>query len=199
MLSKVLPDVGKVFRLEVVVDQPLDAVYSELVDNMEQMGDWNPSVEEVKVGNACGCTHTHAAPSGIGPRSHFVHRCRDVPAHSLGTRKLDFALSASCCRRSGSAAGALLPQEWVCSRLSAGNALHGRAAARAVVNFTVTGGETAQHPSGRDEFAIPQLVWNKRSTFPSQVLNSNVLWSGMKHVCAVFLTLSVKVFVRACV
>ena len=52
MLSKVLPDVGKVFRLEVVVDQPLDAVYSELVDNMEQMGDWNPSVKEVKVGGA---------------------------------------------------------------------------------------------------------------------------------------------------
>lgn len=52
MLSKVLPDVGKVFRLEVVVDQPLDAVYSELVDNMEQMGDWNPNVKEVKVGSA---------------------------------------------------------------------------------------------------------------------------------------------------
>lgn len=51
MLSKVLPDVGKVFRLEVVVDQPLDAVYSELVDNMEQMGDWNPNVKEVKVGH----------------------------------------------------------------------------------------------------------------------------------------------------
>lgn len=51
VLSKVLPDVGKVFRLEVVVEQPLDAVYSELVDNMEQMGDWNPSVKEVKVGS----------------------------------------------------------------------------------------------------------------------------------------------------
>lgn len=50
VLSKVLPDVGKVFRLEVVVDQPLDTVYGELVDNMEQMGDWNPNVKEVKVG-----------------------------------------------------------------------------------------------------------------------------------------------------
>ncbi|XP_027562065.1 steroidogenic acute regulatory protein, mitochondrial isoform X1 [Neopelma chrysocephalum] len=48
VLSKVLPDVGKVFRLEVVVDQPLDSVYGELVDNMEQMGDWNPNVKEVK-------------------------------------------------------------------------------------------------------------------------------------------------------
>lgn len=53
MLSKVLPDVGKVFRLEVVVDQPLDTVYSELVDNMEQMGDWNPNVKEVRVGDVC--------------------------------------------------------------------------------------------------------------------------------------------------
>ncbi|KFV48527.1 hypothetical protein N341_08634, partial [Tyto alba] len=49
VLSKVLPDTGKVFRLEVVVEQPLDAVYSELVDNMEQMGDWNPNVKEVKI------------------------------------------------------------------------------------------------------------------------------------------------------
>lgn len=49
MLSKVLPDVGKVFRLEVVVDQPLDSLYDELVERMEQMGDWNPNVQEVKV------------------------------------------------------------------------------------------------------------------------------------------------------
>lgn len=49
VLSKVLPDVGKVFRLEVVVDQPLDSVYGELVERMEQMGDWNPNVKEVKV------------------------------------------------------------------------------------------------------------------------------------------------------
>lgn len=54
MLSKVLPDVGKVFRLEVVVDQPLDTVYGELVDNMEQMGDWNPSVKEIKVAPGWG-------------------------------------------------------------------------------------------------------------------------------------------------
>uniref|UniRef100_A0A669PUF1 Steroidogenic acute regulatory protein, mitochondrial n=1 Tax=Phasianus colchicus TaxID=9054 RepID=A0A669PUF1_PHACC len=62
VLSKVLPDVGKVFRLEVVVDQPLDAVYSELVDNMEQMGDWNPSVKEVKVGGT-GCSWGQQNPA----------------------------------------------------------------------------------------------------------------------------------------
>jgi len=71
VLSKVLPDVGKVFRLEVVVDQPLDAVYSELVDNMEQMGDWNPSVKEVKVG-AAGCPWGQQDPAGpaVLPGSH---------------------------------------------------------------------------------------------------------------------------------
>lgn len=58
VLSKVLPDVGKVFRLEVVVDQPLDTVYGELVDNMEQMGDWNPNVKEVRVGNVCQTCHS---------------------------------------------------------------------------------------------------------------------------------------------
>ncbi|OXB75071.1 UNVERIFIED_CONTAM: hypothetical protein H355_015432 [Colinus virginianus] len=82
VLSKVLPDVGKVFRLEVVVDQPLDAVYSELVDNMEQMGDWNPSVKEVKILQKIGkdtlITHeTAAAAPGnvVGPRDFVSVRC----------------------------------------------------------------------------------------------------------------------------
>lgn len=49
MLSKVLPDVGKVFRLEVVLDQQPDDLYEELVENMESMGEWNPNVKQVKV------------------------------------------------------------------------------------------------------------------------------------------------------
>lgn len=50
-----LPDVGKVFRLEVVVDQPLNSVYDELVERMEQMGDWNPSIKEIKVRDSTAC------------------------------------------------------------------------------------------------------------------------------------------------
>lgn len=50
MLSKVIPDVGKVFRLEVVVDQPVERLYEELVEHMEAMGEWNPNVKEIKVG-----------------------------------------------------------------------------------------------------------------------------------------------------
>ncbi|NWY07362.1 STAR protein, partial [Nothoprocta ornata] len=82
VLSKVLPDVGKVFRLEVVVEQPLDAVYSELVDNMEQMGDWNPNVQEVKILQKIGkdtvITHEKAAASPgniVGPRDFVSVRC----------------------------------------------------------------------------------------------------------------------------
>lgn len=49
MLSKVVPDVGKVFRLEVVLDQPMERLYEELVERMEAMGEWNPNVREIKV------------------------------------------------------------------------------------------------------------------------------------------------------
>ncbi|KAM6341833.1 steroidogenic acute regulatory protein, mitochondrial [Podargus strigoides] len=82
VLSKVLPDVGKVFRLEVVVDQPLDTVYGELVDRMEQMGDWNPSVQEVKILQKIGkdtvITHEKAAATPgniVGPRDFVSVRC----------------------------------------------------------------------------------------------------------------------------
>ncbi|NXN51913.1 STAR protein, partial [Rynchops niger] len=82
VLSKVLPDVGKVFRLEVVVDQPLDTVYSELVDNMEQMGDWNPNVKEIKILQKIGkdtvITHEKAAATPgniVGPRDFVSVRC----------------------------------------------------------------------------------------------------------------------------
>ena len=47
-----IPDVGKVFRLEVVVDQPMEKLYEELVERMEAMGEWNPNVKEIKVGRA---------------------------------------------------------------------------------------------------------------------------------------------------
>lgn len=54
MLSKVVPDVGKVFRLEVVVDQPMERLYEELVERMEAMGEWNPNVKEIKVRRSPG-------------------------------------------------------------------------------------------------------------------------------------------------
>lgn len=44
-----LPDVGKVFKLEVMLDQQPSDLFGELVGNMEQMADWNPNVKQVKV------------------------------------------------------------------------------------------------------------------------------------------------------
>ncbi|XP_057608177.1 steroidogenic acute regulatory protein, mitochondrial isoform X2 [Chionomys nivalis] len=81
VLSKVVPDVGKVFRLEVVVDQPMDRLYEELVDRMEAMGEWNPNVKEIKVLQKIGkntiITHELAAAAGnlVGPRDFVSVRC----------------------------------------------------------------------------------------------------------------------------
>ncbi|XP_038602162.1 steroidogenic acute regulatory protein, mitochondrial [Tachyglossus aculeatus] len=82
VLSKVLPDVGKVFRLEVVVDQPMQMLYEELVERMEQMGDWNPNVKEIKVLQKIGkdtvITHETAAETPgniVGPRDFVSIRC----------------------------------------------------------------------------------------------------------------------------
>ncbi|KAM6965152.1 steroidogenic acute regulatory protein, mitochondrial [Aplochiton taeniatus] len=82
VLSKVLPDIGKVFKLEVVLDQPSDSLYGELVDNMEQMGEWNPNVKQVKilqrVGQDTMVTHEVAAETPgnvVGPRDFVSVRC----------------------------------------------------------------------------------------------------------------------------
>lgn len=82
VLSKMVPDVGKVFRLEVVVDQPMDRLYEELVDRMEAMGEWNPNVKEIKVLQRIGkdtvITHELAAAAAgnlVGPRDFVSVRC----------------------------------------------------------------------------------------------------------------------------
>lgn len=49
VLSKTIPNIGKVFKLEVILEQHLHSLYEELVGNMEQMGEWNPRVKQVKV------------------------------------------------------------------------------------------------------------------------------------------------------
>ncbi|XP_041089684.1 steroidogenic acute regulatory protein, mitochondrial [Polyodon spathula] len=82
VLSKVLPDIGKVFKLEVVLDQYPDHLYGELVDNMEQMGEWNPNVKQVKILQRIGqdtmVTHEMAAETAgniVGPRDFVSVRC----------------------------------------------------------------------------------------------------------------------------
>ncbi|XP_013862676.1 steroidogenic acute regulatory protein, mitochondrial [Austrofundulus limnaeus] len=82
VLSKVLPDVGKVFKLEVVLEQHPDSLYEELVENMEQMGEWNPKVKEVKILQKIGqdimITHEVSAETPgnvVGPRDFVNVRC----------------------------------------------------------------------------------------------------------------------------
>uniref|UniRef100_G3PDB8 Steroidogenic acute regulatory protein, mitochondrial n=1 Tax=Gasterosteus aculeatus aculeatus TaxID=481459 RepID=G3PDB8_GASAC len=82
VLSKVLPDVGKVFKLEVMLEQHPDNLYKELVGNMEQMGDWNPNVKQVKILQKIGkdtmVTHEVAAETPgnvVGPRDFVSVRC----------------------------------------------------------------------------------------------------------------------------
>ncbi|XP_061116590.1 steroidogenic acute regulatory protein, mitochondrial [Conger conger] len=82
VLSKVLPDIGKVFKLEVLLDQRPDNLYGELVDNMEQMGEWNPNVKQVKILQRIGqdtmVTHEMAAETPgnvVGPRDFVSVRC----------------------------------------------------------------------------------------------------------------------------
>ncbi|XP_010874421.1 steroidogenic acute regulatory protein, mitochondrial [Esox lucius] len=82
VMSKMLPDVGKVFKLEVLLDQRSDNLYGELVDNMEQMGEWNPNVKEVKILQKIGpetmVTHEVSGPTPgnvVGPRDFVSVRC----------------------------------------------------------------------------------------------------------------------------
>lgn len=82
VLSKVLPDIGKVFKLEVMLEQPSDSLYEELVGNMEQMGDWNPNVKQVKILQKIGqdtmVTHEVSAETPgnvVGPRDFVSVRC----------------------------------------------------------------------------------------------------------------------------
>ncbi|XP_012671313.2 steroidogenic acute regulatory protein, mitochondrial [Clupea harengus] len=88
VLSKVLPDIGKVFKLEVVLDQHPDDLYNELVGNMEQMGDWNPNVKQVKI------------LQKIGQDTMVTHEVSaETPGNVVGTR--DF-VSVRCAKRRGS-------------------------------------------------------------------------------------------------
>ncbi|XP_077571784.1 steroidogenic acute regulatory protein, mitochondrial [Stigmatopora nigra] len=89
VLSKILPGIGKVFRLEVLLEQHPDSLYGELVGNMEQMGDWNPNVKQVKI------------LQKIGKDTVVTHELSgDTPGNVVGPR--DF-VSVRCAKRRGSA------------------------------------------------------------------------------------------------
>lgn len=47
--SKVIPGTGKVFRLEAVLDASVDELYDILFVRVEEMHQWNPSIQQIKV------------------------------------------------------------------------------------------------------------------------------------------------------
>ncbi|KAM7169773.1 steroidogenic acute regulatory protein, mitochondrial-like [Macrochelys suwanniensis] len=49
VLSTVLPRLGKVFRMETVLDVPVDQLFYELFEKLEQMPEWNPALSRVKI------------------------------------------------------------------------------------------------------------------------------------------------------
>uniref|UniRef100_UPI00398EB537 steroidogenic acute regulatory protein-like n=1 Tax=Pristiophorus japonicus TaxID=55135 RepID=UPI00398EB537 len=61
VVSKVLPGIGKVFKLEAVLDATMEHVYNELYEKIDQMSLWNPSVKHVhvlqKIGKETMVTH----------------------------------------------------------------------------------------------------------------------------------------------
>lgn len=78
VLSKTLPDIGKVFKLEVVLDQHPHSLYEELVGNMEQMGEWNPNVKQVKVRGPGGSPGDALSPSKPPPEQLWPDGLRRV-------------------------------------------------------------------------------------------------------------------------
>ncbi|XP_069744329.1 steroidogenic acute regulatory protein-like [Narcine bancroftii] len=49
VVSKVLPGIGKVFKLEVVLDATTEQVYSELHEKVDKISSWNPSVKSIQI------------------------------------------------------------------------------------------------------------------------------------------------------
>lgn len=47
--SKVMPGAGRVFRLEAVVEASVDELYDLLFVKVEEMHQWNPSIQQIKV------------------------------------------------------------------------------------------------------------------------------------------------------
>ncbi|XP_072139075.1 steroidogenic acute regulatory protein-like [Mobula birostris] len=82
--SKILPGIGKVFKLEAVLDATVEHVYSELHEKVDQVSSWNPSVKHIqilqKIGDKTIVTHEimgETAGNIIGQRDFVsVRYCR---------------------------------------------------------------------------------------------------------------------------
>uniref|UniRef100_A0A8C8RG37 Steroidogenic acute regulatory protein, mitochondrial n=1 Tax=Pelusios castaneus TaxID=367368 RepID=A0A8C8RG37_9SAUR len=95
VLSTVLPKLGKVFRMETVLDAAVDQLHCELFEKLEQMPEWNPSLSQVKILQRIGkntlLTHEVTAQSPgnlIGQRDFVnVRHCwkKETTVYLVGT------------------------------------------------------------------------------------------------------------------
>ncbi|XP_073346190.1 steroidogenic acute regulatory protein, mitochondrial [Pagrus major] len=91
--SKVLPGARKVFRLEAVLDASVDELYDILFVRVEEMHQWNPSIQHIKVLKQVGpetmVTHEASAETAgnlIGQRDFLSvrHSCKQKSRVYLG-------------------------------------------------------------------------------------------------------------------
>ncbi|KAM4526931.1 steroidogenic acute regulatory protein, mitochondrial [Fundulus diaphanus] len=91
--SKVIPGTGKVFRLEAVLEASLDDLYDLLFVRVEDMHQWNPSIQHIKVLKRAGpetiLTHEVSAETAgnlIGQRDFLSvrHSCKQKSCIYLG-------------------------------------------------------------------------------------------------------------------
>uniref|UniRef100_A0A2K5LVA6 Steroidogenic acute regulatory protein, mitochondrial n=1 Tax=Cercocebus atys TaxID=9531 RepID=A0A2K5LVA6_CERAT len=92
VMSKVAPAVGKMFRLQVVVEPPMERLYEELVECMEAMGEWNPNIKEIKIlqkiRKDAFITHelpAKAAGNLVGPRDFVSIHCSTCVQADMAT------------------------------------------------------------------------------------------------------------------
>uniref|UniRef100_A0A3Q3WZS9 START domain-containing protein 1 n=1 Tax=Mola mola TaxID=94237 RepID=A0A3Q3WZS9_MOLML len=91
--SKVMPGARRVFRLEAVLEASVDELYNLLFVKVEEMHQWNPNIQEIKVLKHVGpetiVTHEVSAPTAgnlIGQRDFLSvrHSCKHESGVYLG-------------------------------------------------------------------------------------------------------------------
>ncbi|XP_018430514.1 PREDICTED: steroidogenic acute regulatory protein, mitochondrial-like [Nanorana parkeri] len=89
ILSKAFPKIGKVFRVEAVIDSPPEHIYTQLFEELEHMDQWNPNISKVQI------------LQRIGKNTLLTREVTaQIPVHMVSQR--DFVSVQHCCRSGSS-------------------------------------------------------------------------------------------------